>query len=145
MASSDLSRFLTENEDNFETMDCGACLMRLAEGMDCSKAELARRSGMSTVYLYQVFSGRRKPSRDRLISLCFGLITHMMRQHIRKSHHCRWYDYRIIDDSRQRNGIRNQIDWTNQIKDCRQQKPLHILWRIPMLQGHQHYQQIISE
>ncbi len=73
MASSDLSRFLTENEDNFETMDCGACLMRLAEGMDCSKAELARRAGMSTVYLYQVFSGRRRPSRDRMISLCFGL------------------------------------------------------------------------
>ncbi len=73
MASSDLDRFLTENEDIFEDLSCGALLESLYGGKDYSKAELARRSGMSTVYLYQVFSGRRKPSRDRLICLCFGL------------------------------------------------------------------------
>ena len=28
---------------------------------------------MSEVYLHQVFSGRRKPSRDRLLCLCIGL------------------------------------------------------------------------
>ncbi len=28
---------------------------------------------MSEVYLHQVFAGRRKPSRDRLICLCVGL------------------------------------------------------------------------
>jgi len=28
---------------------------------------------MSEVYLHQVFSGRRKPSRDRLLCLCAGL------------------------------------------------------------------------
>ena len=28
---------------------------------------------MSEVYLHQVFSGRRNPSRDRLICLCIGL------------------------------------------------------------------------
>ena len=31
---------------------------------------LARQAGMSEVYLHQVFSGRRKPSRDRLLCLC---------------------------------------------------------------------------
>lgn len=38
-----------------------------------SKAALARKSGMSEVYLHQVFSGRRNPSRDRLLCLCIGL------------------------------------------------------------------------
>ena len=38
-----------------------------------SKAEIARRSGMSEVYLHQVFSGRRSPSRDRLLALCVGM------------------------------------------------------------------------
>ncbi|MGO5114436.1 helix-turn-helix domain-containing protein [Candidatus Avoscillospira sp. LCP25S3_F1] len=38
-----------------------------------SKAELARRSGVSQVYLHQVFAGRRTPSRDRLLCLCLGL------------------------------------------------------------------------
>lgn len=73
MESEDLDRFLSENKDSFETKECGAALQRLFEGTDISKAELARRSGMSTVYLYQVFSGRRRPSRDRILCLCFGL------------------------------------------------------------------------
>ncbi|MBQ6274180.1 MAG: helix-turn-helix transcriptional regulator [Oscillospiraceae bacterium] len=73
MESEDLSRFLSENEESFETAECGALLQRLFEAAGCSKAELARRSGMSTVYLYQIFSGRRRPSRDRILCLCFGL------------------------------------------------------------------------
>ena len=36
-------------------------------------AELARRSGISEVYLHQVFAGRRIPSRDRLLCICIGL------------------------------------------------------------------------
>lgn len=73
MESEDLDRFLAENEEAFEAAECGAMLQRLFEDAGCSKAELARRSGMSTVYLYQVFSGRRRPSRDRMLCLCFGL------------------------------------------------------------------------
>ena len=38
-----------------------------------SKSALARQSGMSEVYLHQVFSGRRTPSRTRLLCMCFGL------------------------------------------------------------------------
>ena len=34
---------------------------------------LAKQSGISEVYLHQVFSGRRTPSRNRLLCLCFGL------------------------------------------------------------------------
>ena len=37
------------------------------------KAELARRSGMSTVYLHQIFSGKRNPSRDRVLCFCLDL------------------------------------------------------------------------
>ena len=73
MESADLDKFLSENQGSFETEDCGITLERLLENRGYSKAELARRAGMSTVYLYQILSGRRKPSRDRLICLCFGL------------------------------------------------------------------------
>ena len=52
-----------------------AGLTRLYETKDLTKAELARRSGISEVYLHQVFSGRRTPSRDRLLCLCIGLHT----------------------------------------------------------------------
>ena len=43
------------------------------KGSGLSKAELARRAWISEVYLHQVFSGRRRPSRDRLLCLCIGL------------------------------------------------------------------------
>ena len=33
----------------------------------------AKQAGMSEVYVHQVFSGRRTPSRDRLLCLCIGL------------------------------------------------------------------------
>ena len=48
-------------------------MAQLHEACGLSKAELARQSGMSEVYLHQVFSGRRKPSRDRLLCICIGL------------------------------------------------------------------------
>ena len=49
--------------------------MRLFDEKSVSKAAVARNGGMSEVYLYQVLSGRRNPSRDRLLCICFGLGT----------------------------------------------------------------------
>ena len=73
MEAPDLDKFLSDNEENFEAGQCGALLQSIFTGKAYSKAELARQSGMSTVYLYQVFSGIRRPSRDKLICICFGL------------------------------------------------------------------------
>lgn len=50
-----------------------AGLTRLYETKNLTKAELARRSGISEVHLHQVFAGRRNPSRDRLLCICVGL------------------------------------------------------------------------
>ena len=73
MEQADLDRYITENEAYFAEMDLISVLTRLYKKCGLSKAELARRAGMSEVYLYQVFSGRRRPSRDRLLCLCIGL------------------------------------------------------------------------
>ena len=73
MEQADLDRYITENEAYFAEMDLISVLTRLYKKCGLSKAELARQSGMSAVYLHQVFSGRRKPSRDRLLCLCIGM------------------------------------------------------------------------
>lgn len=73
MAAPDLDRFLSENQDNFNDGNIHELLNTLFQKRKLSKAALAKRSGMSEVYLHQVFSGRRNPSRSRLICLCFGL------------------------------------------------------------------------
>ena len=73
MEAPTLDQFLSENQDNFTRERVGELLEKLMKKRKMSKAVLARLSGMSEVYLHQVFSGRRNPSRDRLICLCFGL------------------------------------------------------------------------
>lgn len=73
MSQPNLDQYITENEAYFADADITAFLTELYGKCGISKAELARRAGMSEVYLHQVFSGRRKPSRDRLLCLCIGM------------------------------------------------------------------------
>ena len=73
MAAPNLDRFLSENQDNFDTGSVHELLNALFQKRNISKTALAKQSGMSEVYLHQVFAGRRSPSRSRLICLCFGL------------------------------------------------------------------------
>ena len=39
----------------------------------CSKADVVRRSNLNKAYVYQIFSGKKYPSRDKVIALAFGL------------------------------------------------------------------------
>ena len=48
-------------------------LNHLFEEKNISKAALAKKAGMSEIYLHQIFAGRRNPSRNRLLCLCYGL------------------------------------------------------------------------
>ena len=69
----DLAACLRRNEALFRKETVAQGLSALFRTRKLSKAELARRSDVSLVFLHQVFAGRRTPSRDRLLGLCFGL------------------------------------------------------------------------
>lgn len=73
MSAPDLDRFLSENQDNFYDTTFADLLQTLFEKKKISKAVLAKKAGISNVYLYQIFSGERNPSRNRILCLCFGL------------------------------------------------------------------------
>ena len=73
MNQPNLDQYITENETYFADLDISVFLTKLYEKCGLSKAELARQAEMSEVYLHQVFSGRRGPSRDRLLCLCIGM------------------------------------------------------------------------
>ena len=73
MGSADLDQFLSENKGNFNSGSVCDLLTRLFQQRALSTAALAKQSGMSEVYLHQIFAGRRTPSRSRLLCLCFGL------------------------------------------------------------------------
>lgn len=73
MNAPDIGRFLAENTDCFRSADFSTYLQQLFDKKGISKAALARSAVMSEVYLYQLFSGGRRPSRNRVLCLCFGL------------------------------------------------------------------------
>ena len=73
MDSNDLSRVLSDNSACFRESDLPHGLQALFDQQDMSKSALAKASGISEVYLHQVFAGRRNPSRDRLLCICVGL------------------------------------------------------------------------
>ena len=73
MGSLNLNAFRSENQEHFSTESIPEILNRLFEKRELSKAALAKQSGMSEIYLHQIFAGRRNPTRSRLICLCYGL------------------------------------------------------------------------
>ena len=73
MSQPNLDKYIKDNTEFFTERSILDLLTELYNKKDVTKAELARQAGISEVYLHQVFSGRRKPSRDRLLCICIGL------------------------------------------------------------------------
>ena len=68
-----LMKVLEENNDNFSDKEFPNLLKEQISAKKISKSNLAKASGMSDVYLHQLLSGRRTPSRTRLLCICIGL------------------------------------------------------------------------
>lgn len=73
MDSPDLTLFLSQNQEQFVNKSVSELLNHLFEEKNIAKAALAKKAGMSEIYLHQIFAGRRNPSRNRLLCLCYGL------------------------------------------------------------------------
>ena len=73
MSAPDLDRFLKEHQADFAQESAADYLNLLFSRKKVTKAALAKSACMSEVYLHQVFAGKRNPSRNRIICICFGL------------------------------------------------------------------------
>lgn len=73
MSQANLDSYLKVNQSLFSSRNIVEYLAELCKKNPLSKTALARKAGMSEVYLHQVLSGRRNPSRDRLLCLCLAL------------------------------------------------------------------------
>ena len=65
--------FLSDNRENFSNESVPEVLNRILQSKNISKSVLAKQSGISEVYLHQIFAGKRNPSRNRPLCLCYGL------------------------------------------------------------------------
>lgn len=68
-----LEKVLDENKDSFSSDNFSKLLKEYIHNKKINKSSLAKASGMSDVYLHQLLSGRRTPSRNRLLCICIGL------------------------------------------------------------------------
>ena len=73
MSDSDIDSYIKENEAYFVDRSVTEMLTGFYERRNMTKSQLAQRSCMSEIYLHQIFSGRRKPSRDKILCLCIGM------------------------------------------------------------------------
>lgn len=68
-----IETFLSENEEEFSSIEVSDMLADLFSKTKISKSTLAKDAGISEVYLHQIFSRKRTPSRNRLLSICLAL------------------------------------------------------------------------
>lgn len=69
----DVNTFLTEEQDNFHNLPLHIYLDQLLTQKNISPGECIRKSGLDRTYCYQIFSGKKLPSRNKVLALCFGL------------------------------------------------------------------------
>ena len=72
LSKSPLSGFLNDNAGELSDGELSKYLSELLKEKNMSRAEVIRRSGIFDVYGYEIFSGKKHPSRDNVIRLIFG-------------------------------------------------------------------------
>lgn len=70
--SNDIKKFIDNNENEFINMKYTDFLNSILAQKRISIAYVAKRSGQGD-YVYKILNGERKPSRDVLISIAFGM------------------------------------------------------------------------
>lgn len=71
--TSNIEQFLKENKENLLSQSLSEHLNVLLEHKGLKRADVVRGSLLDRVYVYQIFSGKKTPSRDKLIAIAFGL------------------------------------------------------------------------
>lgn len=71
--SDDPVKFINENKQYMIDSDLGEHLKSMLAEKDMKKSDVLKRAEINEIYGYQLFAGTRKPSRDKLISLCSGM------------------------------------------------------------------------
>lgn len=69
----DIHTYLEQEEENLTTLPLHQYLETLFSEKGISPSDCIRRCGLDRTYCYQIFSGTKQPSRDKVLALCFGL------------------------------------------------------------------------
>ena len=67
-----IDKYLKNNEDSIIDQSLSKHLCQVFEERSISKSEVIKNSDLNEVYAYQIFAGKRAPSRDKIICICIG-------------------------------------------------------------------------
>ena len=73
LGAESIASFLATNQNNMLYMTLSEYLMSLLKQGNLRRSDVVRDSGLEKAYVYQIFNGEKKPSRDKLIAITFGL------------------------------------------------------------------------
>ena len=65
--------FLKQNQANMLEPDLAEYLMALLRQKGLKRSQVVEHSGVDKAYVYQIFNGDKRPSRDKLIAITFGM------------------------------------------------------------------------
>lgn len=72
-AATDIEDYLEKHKEQMITKSLSEHLNALLVQKGISRADVVRNSQLDRAYVYQIFSGEKTPSRDKLIAIAFGL------------------------------------------------------------------------
>lgn len=72
-SATDIEDYLTRNREHLLTRRLSEHLNMLLSQRGLSRADVVRGSLLGRAYVYQIFSGEKIPSRDKLIAIAFAL------------------------------------------------------------------------
>lgn len=68
-----LHAFLEKNQEQMKSDALHERLKALLEEKGLSRTAVIGKCGLNEIYAYQIFAGKRMPSRDKLLCLCFAM------------------------------------------------------------------------
>ena len=71
--SNDIISYFERNREEMQTDSFSEYLELWLRKKQLTRAEVVRDSNLNKAYVYQIFSGKKYPSRDKVIALTFGL------------------------------------------------------------------------
>ncbi len=73
--STEIKSFLDENDEYIKSLSLTDYLNILIKEKNLTKKDIINKAQLNYTYGYQIFNGTRKPTKDKLIQLCFGIGT----------------------------------------------------------------------
>lgn len=73
MQSTEIKGFLQDNEDSIPNLSLTEYFDMLMKKKHLARKDVINKSQLNYTYGYQILNGTRKPTKDKLIQICFGL------------------------------------------------------------------------